>query len=40
MLVASIFYPFNPLPNNKILDQPKFEAFADNIKVTEKLKFV
>ena len=29
------------LPNNKFLDQPKLEAFADNkINVNEKLKFV
>ena len=29
------------LPNDKILDQSKFKAFADDkIKVTQKLKFV
>ena len=29
------------LPNNKILDQSKLKAFADNkINVTKKLKFV
>ena len=31
----------NPLPNDKILDQSKLKAFADNkINVTEKLKFI
>ena len=31
----------NSLPTDKILDQPKLEAFADDkIKLTEKLKFV
>ena len=31
----------NSLPNDKILDQPKFKTFADDkINVTEKLKFV
>ena len=30
----------NPLPNGKILDLPKYEAFAeDKIIVTQKLKF-
>ena len=32
---------FNSLPNNKILDQSKLKALADDkINVTEKLKFV
>ena len=32
---------FNSLPNDKILDQSKFKAFADDkINVTQKLKFV
>ena len=32
---------FNPLPNNKILDLSKFNAFADDkIILTHKLKFV
>ena len=32
---------FNSLPNDKILDQSKFKAFADNKRnVTKNLKFV
>ena len=32
---------FHSLPNDKILDQSKLKAFADNkINVTQKLKFV
>ena len=32
---------FNSLPNDKILDQSKLKAFADNnINVAEKLKFI
>ena len=32
---------FNSLPKDKILDQSKFKAFADDrINVTKKLKFV
>ena len=34
-------YPFNSLPNDKILDWSKLKAFADDkINITEKLKFV
>ena len=33
-------FPFNPLPNDKIVDLPKFKAFADvKINGTQKLKF-
>ena len=39
MLVIAI--NVNPLPNDKILDNSKLKAFADdNINVTETLKFV
>ena len=41
MGVFSLDRSFNSLPNNKILDQSKLKAFADDkIKVIEKLKFV
>ena len=33
--------PFNPLPNNKILDQSKLKAFADEkLQVIQMAKFV
>ena len=35
------FTTFNPLPNEKILDQSKFKIFADDkMNVTKQLKFV
>ena len=41
MLQLCEFKCFNSLPNDNILDQSKFKAFADNkINMTEKLKFV
>ena len=42
MLVKGLFpRSVNSLPNNKILDQSKFKAFADDkINVTKNLRFV